>query len=49
MAMEVNMSMNAIFTESKYYWNYGWMYAIKLNYNKDNHSLKSHVYLFSSL
>lgn len=31
MAMEVNMSMNAIFTESKYYSNYGWMYAIKLN------------------
>lgn len=31
MAMEVNMSMNAIFTESKYYSNHGWMYAIKLN------------------
>lgn len=46
MAMEVNMFMIAIFTESKYNSNYGSMYAIKLNQNKNNHSLKSHVYLF---
>lgn len=31
MVMEVNMFMNVIFIESKYYLNYGWMYVIKLN------------------
>lgn len=48
MAMEVSMSINAIFAESKYYSKYVLMYFMKLNKNKDHHLLTSHVrvYLF---
>lgn len=48
MAMEVSMSINAIFAESKYYSKYVLMYFIKLNKNKNHHLLTSHVrvYLF---
>lgn len=46
MAMEVSMSINAIFAESKYYSKYVLMYFMKLNKNKD-HLQVMYVYISS--